>query len=438
VDPTPAIAPLAEHFFRHEYGRLVASLSRRVGVQHIEAIEDAVQSALMAALETWKVTGPPGNPSAWLFRAASNAVLQELRRGSRRRRILERRADADGLPHEEQAQPLLANEIEDDLLRMLFICCDAAIPQESQLVLALKTLCGFDVREISLRLFTTEANVYKRLGRARARLRSLRSPGQALDASQHAARLGAVHGVLYLLFTEGHLPSHARAADAPDGCADPLTVLGIRRELCDEAIRLTSILAQQAVGQTPQTHALLALMHLHAARICARQDASGGLLLLEEQDRGRWDMHQVELGLRWLAKSARGDVFSRYHAEAAIAAEHCMAPCLEQTRWDRVVESYELLERITPSPLHRLNRALAVAQWHGPRAGLAIVQGFEPPAWLAGSYLWAAALADLHRRCGDHEAAAHYRASALALAPNPAVAQLLQRRLGASVVAPGS
>jgi RNA polymerase sigma-70 factor (ECF subfamily) len=170
-------------------------------------------------------------------------------------------------------------------------------------------------------------------------------------------------------------------------------------------------------------------MHLHRARLRGRQDASGGLLLLEEQDRDLWDPEEIQLGLSWLAKSAQGDVFSRYHAEAGIAAEHCLAPSFDETRWDKVVECYALLEGIAPSAIHRLNRAVALAEWKGAAEGLELLEGFEPPTWLAGSYLWAAVLADLHRRCGNADASRRYREVAFELAPTAAVKELLQRRL---------
>lgn len=399
---------LVAHFFRHEYGRLVATLSRRVGFHHVEAVEDAVQSALMTALESWTIAGLPDQPSAWLFRVAHNQLVGELRKRAHQRRLLEHDAPADL----EEAEPdiFLGSEVGDDLLRMLFVSCDEAIPAESQLVLALKTLCGFSVREIALRLFTSEANVYKRLGRARRRLREL----PLRVGEPRASRLPAVHEVLYLLFTEGHLSSHPETA--------------IRRDLCDEAIRLTSILAEHAVGHTPETFALLALMHLHAARMSARQDDLGGLLLLEEQNRELWDRQQIHVGLAWLAKSAHGDVFSRYHAEAGIAAEHCLAPSFAETRWDKVVACYGLLEKTTPSAIHRLNRAVALAEWQGAAAGLAVLEGFEPPTWLADSYLWAAVLADLHERAGNAPAAKRHRQRAIESAPTRAVKELLERR----------
>jgi RNA polymerase sigma-70 factor (ECF subfamily) len=413
---------LEDGFFRHEHGRLVAMLSRRVGMRHLEAVEDAVQGALLAALESWTRAGAPENPSAWLFRVAHNRIVGELRQRARRERLVgERDLAASADPEAPGPAASLAGDVDDDLLRMLFACCDASLPVESQLVIALKTLCGFDVREIAERLFTTEANVYKRLGRARARLRELPFAPGDLTAEQLASRLPAVQSILYLLFTEGYLSAHAEQA--------------IRRELCDEAKRLAHILAGHPAGATPESFALVALMHLHAARMTARQDGSGGLVLLEEQDRARWDRREIQTGLRWLARSARGERFSRYHAEAGIAAEHCLAPSFGETRWDRIVECYTLLDRLAPSALHTLNRAVAVAEWRGPRAGLAILEGLEPPSWLAGSYLWMAVLADLHRRCGHGELARRYREAALASAPSPAVRAALGRRLQAGEVA---
>lgn len=403
-----------EHFFRHEYGRLVALLSRRVGVQHLEAIEDAVQAALVTALESWKGGGLPENPPAWLFRVANHRLLESLRTEARRARLIERQVPVES--EGPALDPPLCGDVKDDLLRMLFVCCDEAIPAESRLVLALKTLCGFDVREIGERLFLSDANVYKRLARARARLRERPRLAEELSLEELGTRLPGVQAILYALFSEGYLSSHPEV---------------IRRELCDEAKRLCLVLGEHPIGAMPETFALLALMHLHHARNTARQDGSGGLLLLEEQDRSLWDQREIQTGLAWLARSAQGDAFSRYHAEAGIAAEHCLAPSFAETRWDRIVETYALLERLAPSPLHTLNRALATAELHGPEAGLAVLEGLAPPSWLAGSHYWAAVLADLHGRSGHHELAKRYRAAALDTAPSGAVNAALRRRLGA-------
>lgn len=406
---------LDDTFFRHEYGRLVAMISRRVGVHHVELVEDAVQSALAAAVETWPQSSVPENPSAWLFRVAHNQVVGELRAQARRQKLALRDEPSGDETLADAPHTFLVADVRDDLLRMLFACCDDEIPLESQLVLALKVLCGFDVREIAERLFATEANVYKRLARARSRLRELAVGFDDLALAELASRLPAVQSILYLLFTEGHLSSHAEGP--------------IRLELCDEAIRLTRELAQHSVGATPETFALLALLHLHRARIPSRQDGSGGLLLLEEQDRSLWDQNHIHEGLSWLARSASGSTFSRYHAEAGIAAEHCMASSFAATRWDRIVECYELLDQVAPSALHTLNRALALAEWRGPDAGLALLAELSPPSWLLGSYLWAAVLSDLHRRAKHPELAKQHRIVALETSPSLAVRAALERRL---------
>ena len=412
-----APGPLVDHFFRHEYGRLVALLARRVGLGHLEAVEDAVQGALESALSAWLGDGIPDDPAAWLYRVAANRLFGALRDDRGRRRILDGAARENDSDDEAPRAPRFGEEVRDELLRMLFVCCDEDLPEESRLALALKTLCGFGTSEIAARLLTTEANVYKRLARARARLRERAVDLETPPLASLRARLPAVHAVIYLLFNEGYLstrPEHA-----------------IRAELCEEAIRLGSLLADHPVGAAPPTFALLALMHLHAARLASRQDASGGLVLLEEQDRARWDVTHLQAGALWLARAADGELVTRFHLEAGIAAEHGFAASFEATRWDAIAALYGSLERLDPSPLHRLNRAVAIAQAQGPRAGLAMLDGVVPPAWLDGHYLWAAVLADLHQRAGDVALAARHRAQALAAAPSEPVRRALTRRLSA-------
>ncbi|MFO0615012.1 MAG: sigma-70 family RNA polymerase sigma factor [Polyangiaceae bacterium] len=409
-------AAIGSDFFRREYARLVAMLVRRVGAHRLEAIEDAVQGALLAAVETWPRGALPDNPSAWLSRVAHHHLVSELRTRGRRDRLAAEHFDTTAAPSfAEPPDASLAGEIRDDLLRMLFLACDDAIPVESQIVLALKTLSGFGVREIAERLFLSEANVYKRLQRAQARLRITPPSAEALTFAELTTRLPAVLAILHAIFTEGHLSSHAEGP--------------VRRELCEDARWLASVLVDHPAGRTPATYALLALMDLHLARLSARQDPYGALLLLDEQDRSRWDAAQIQSGLAWLGRAAEGDLFSRYHAEAGIAAEHCIAGTMKDTRWDRVVACYELLDRVAPSPLHTLNRAIAVAEWRGPEAALAVIEGLDPPEWIRRSYVWPAVLSDLHRRAGQGERARALGQAALVAAPSDAIRAALERRL---------
>jgi RNA polymerase sigma-70 factor (ECF subfamily) len=411
VGPAPE---LPEHYFRHEFGRLVSVLSRRFGVHRIESCEDAAQTALLRALQAWSRGGVPADQGAWLYRVATNHVLDVLRREKHtEKNAVDIARESEATRAEEPV--FLEHEVKDDLLRLLFVCADPAIPRESQIVLALKTLCGFSTSEIALRLFQTEDSVHKRLQRARATLREqpveLDTPGpEALGD-----RLPGVLQILYLLFNEGYSSAQA----------DTL----IRRELCEEAVRLTLLLVEHRAGATPESDALLALMYLHAARFDARIDGAGVLLLLEEQDRTLWDRELVHLGLFYLRRSARDARFSRYHVEAAIAAEHCLAPSYRATRWEHIVRLYEALERVAPSPLNTLNRAIALAEWQGPEAGLTLLEALKPPGWLLRYYLWDAALGELYRRRGDHERAMQHLRRALESAPTAAEKALMERRL---------
>lgn len=389
---------LPEHWFRRELGRLVSILSRRFGVHRMELCEDAAQTALLRATQAW-ASSLPEDPGAWLYRVAHNYVLDELRRGKRDERYLA-----------EVTTEYAEQEVQDDVLRLLFVCADPAIPPESQLVLALKTLCGFSTEEIALRLFQSEEAIHKRLQRARDRLRE-----RAEVSSLTPERVPSVLHMLYLLFNEGY------------SSAQPDRV--IRRELCDEALRLALMLREEPAGALPETDALVALMCFHAARFDARVDGMGGLLLLEEQDPARWDRELVQRGLFHLGRSARGETVSRYHAEAGVAAEHCLAPSYAETNWAEIVRLYELLERIAPSPLNVLNRAIALAEWKGPDAGLAALAAIEPPSWLLGYYLWDATLGELYRRRGDRDRAFAHTTRALAAAPTNPERALLERRL---------
>ncbi|MFK7984902.1 MAG: RNA polymerase sigma factor [Sandaracinaceae bacterium] len=396
--------------FRRVFTRSVALLSRRWGLHRLAEVEDAVQAALMTAVERWPRDGRPENPAAWVATVAHRRLVDAHRR------------QAAVVPNdvEPPLQPLssgvLGREIGDEVLRMMFVCCDPAIPIESQLVFTLKVLSGFSVGEVAAHLFVSTDNVYKRLSRARDVLKSRRGLLD-LGPEQYPRRLDAVVLVIYLVFTEGHLASAGDEA--------------IRVELCREALRLGGLLAEHPVGRQPKVAALMALMHLHASRLGSRFDGVGELVTLEEQDRSRWDRSHRAAGLRWLAMSAEGGTLSRYHAEAGIAAAHAMAPTFAETDWERIAACYALLERVAPSPWHRLNRALAVAELRGPEEGLALLADLTPAPQVTGSGAWAAALADLHRRAEHPASFVAYRRAALDRAPTDAVRRLLERRFDA-------
>lgn len=405
---------LVEHFFRHESGRLVAVLTRSLGVRRLDLAEDMVQAALVQALETWSRRGVPEDPAGWLYRTARNLAIDAMRREQAHARALPRLADGAG-PGSSPPDAHFADEIGDEPLRLLFVCCHEAVPAESRVAIALRTLCGFSTAEIARALLTTDANVQKRIERARDRLRELDVAFDPPPAAQLHPRLDGVLSVVYLLFGQG---CHATHADVP-----------IRRDLCDEARRLARMLAAHPIGDVPAVHALLALMCFHAARFDARVAPDGAIVLLEEQDRSTWNWSDVREGMEWLARSAAGAELTRYHVEAGIAWEHCRAPRFADTDWRRIAELYDTLDRIAPSPLHALNRAVAEAYLHGPQAGLdrlAAVRPEDVPARYPG---WHTVIGELHFRLGRHSAARLAWREALRWTTARTDQELLRRRL---------
>lgn len=366
---------------------------------------------MLKALERWPIGGTPANPEGWLYRAARNRVLDRLRSDATAERL---RAAADP-PDPGPAMPL-EGEIADDLLRMMFACCSPSLTVASQVALTLKILGGLSTREIADAFLGGEGAMQKRLVRAR---RELASEGELVvpHGADLVRRLDGVHHVLYLLFNEGYHSSHS------DGL--------IRRELCAEAIRLTDLLARHPAAGTPTAWALLALQHFHFSRLDERIDAEGRIVLLAEQDRTGWDARAIAAGFRCLAESARGDQLSRYHVEAAIAAEHCRAASVEETDWDRVVELYDRLQAISRSPVHDLNRAVAVLQSRGPEAALEALEAIEDRDVLASYHLLHAVEAECHRQAGDPAASAACLREALRWTRSPHEQGLLQARLAA-------
>ena len=414
---TEDVSQLVEHLFRHESSKMVATLTRIFGIEHLSLAEDVVQEALGRALQTWPYRGVPENPSAWIMRASRNLALDVIRREKVFRgkepeiaRIIE--AGGSSTP---EAVIFSENEIADDRLRMMFVCCHPVIPPEAQVALALKTLAGFSVTEISRAFLTTEAAIAKRLTRAKQSIREAQVPFEIPTGDELMRRLDSVLQSLYLLFNEGYKASSGENL--------------VRKELCDEAIRLTELLAQHPAGNHPKTHALLALMLLNAARIAAREDAKGNLLRLQEQDRTRWDQAMIARGMSHLRDSAAGAEISHYHLEAGIAACHATTTDYESTDWARILSLYDRLIEFDDSPVVALNRAVAVANVHGPGAGLHALRAIRGREKLNSYYLLYAVTGEFEMRLKNREAATEQFRMAFELAETKSERAFLLKRL---------
>ena len=402
-----------EHFFRHEHGRLVATLVAQFGTRRLQLIEDAVQEALVRALQTWPYRGVPDNAAAWLTQAARNVMLDHLRREQR----WQKREEGIAAEHERwsgNADDAPANDepIHDDTLRLIFICCHPQLSAEAQVALALRTLCGFSPAEIAAAYLTSEAAISKRLVRARQRIRELELPFELPKPNDLPERLDSVLATLYLLFNEGYKASSG----------DQL----VRQDLCREAIRLTRILLENQDCATPRAHALLALMLLNAARLDARTDDAGNLLRLHEQDRAAWDAAMIGEGISQLAASAQGAKISALHIEAGIAACHSTAPSAADTDWPRIVSLYQQLQEIAPSPLATLNRAIAIGRASGARAGL---EALNEVSGLDNYHLLHAARGTFAAECGEKAAAIVHFRQAHATAIVSSEREFLERQL---------
>jgi RNA polymerase sigma factor (sigma-70 family) len=408
---------LTEHLFRRESGRMVSALVRVLGTRHLALAEDAVQDALVRALETWRFTGPPASPGAWLMQTARHRAIDRLRHQGRVGRLepeLERALRLAGAAEPEDAG---GHAIPDDELRLMFSCCDPELPAAAQVAVILKYLCGFSVREIAQASLSSAAAVEKQLFRARRALETRERLCEVKDLDQVRARLHPVRCAIYLLFSEGYHGAHPTQA--------------VREDLCHEALRLAVLLSRLPAANGPETRALVALFCLLAARLASRQDDEGHLLLLAEQDRSRWDRALIGEGLRWLGDSAVGEELTAWHLEAAIAAGHATAPSFEATDWVAICRLYDGLWRLDPSPTVALNRAIATGMAESAEAGLRALAAIEGRERLARSPFLAAAVAEFELRAGRPERAAVQLEAALRLARNGAEAAVFSRKLAA-------
>ena len=407
-DVTAAI----EEVYRSDWGRIVATLIRLVG--DFDLAEEAAQEAFTAAVDQWPASGIPDSPRAWIIQTARHKAIDRIRRQT----SFEEKLDsyvASGLAPTIHEPDYDTGEIPDDRLRLIFTCCHPALALEAQVALTLRTLCGLETDEIARAFLVPPATMAQRLVRAKRKIRDAGIPYVVPEMSEMAGRLEGVLTAIYLVFNEGYAATRGGRL--------------VRTDLCAEAIRLGRLVVTMLGPRTPSEAAgLLALMLLHDARRDARLDEAGDLVILEEQDRGRWNRAQITEALPLVAYALRGEP-GPYALQAAIAAVHCSALRAEDTNWAEILRLYTELERLQPSPVVALNRAVAVAMVDGPEQALGLIDGLAATNDLDNYHLLHAARADMLRRLSSLEEAAKSYSRALALVTNASERRFLERRL---------
>jgi RNA polymerase sigma factor (sigma-70 family) len=410
---------LVDHLFRHESGKLVSVLTRIFGADNLDLAEDVVQDSLAEAISQWTYKGVPENPAGWLFMVARNKALNIVNREKYKRKYA---SDvAHFLQSQWTAEPALNHifseqQILDDQLRMMFTCCHPSISADSQVALILKTLCGFSIGEIAKAFLTTDENVNKRLVRARQKIREDKIPFEVPEGKTLENRLDAVLEAIYLLFNEGYSASTGNDV--------------IRFELCEEAIRVSEIMAAHEVLRNKSgIYAVLSLMYLNASRFKSRTDDQGNILTMAEQDRLLWDRSLMQKGFYYLERSAGHGSLSIYHILAAISAYHCAAKDFESTDWTSILSLYDKLIKIDPSPVVLLNRAIVISKVSSALEALEELEKIKNSPALESYHLFYSTQAELYIQIDEFHKASEALKKAIQLSPLQAEKDLLQKKL---------